>query len=395
MNRRDILKLAPLAAMANAHGQQLAQGVGSLYPLIESEVPKRLPLSFLDPQWKDYRQWKPAARAKLLDLLHYSPAKIAPRAELIERVDAGTHWREKVYFNTTPAIRVPAYVLVPKSLKKPAPAIVALHDHGGFYFWGKEKIVAMPGEHRVLTDFKQRYYGGKSIADEMASRGYVVIAIDMFYWGERRMLLDDDSAEWRTRPASIAKESVAAFNSRASFNEQLMGRTIASAGFTWSGVMFMDDVRTVDYLVTRPEVDAKRIACVGLSVGGLRSCHLAALDDRIKAAVIVGWMTSFPDQLRAHVRNTIGQTMIVPGLYKQMDYPDVATLAMPAAMLAINGNQDALFHPEGVRKAFDKLAACYAKAGIGGRVRTRLYDAPHEFNLEMQAEAWEWLAKWV
>ena len=92
---------------------------------------------------------------------------------------------------------------------------------------------------------------------------------------------------------------------RASQNEQLLGRTIYAAGFTWSGVMYWDDVRTVDYLVTRPEVDKKRIGCVGLSVGGLRSCHLAALDDRIKAAVAVGWMTSFPTQLRKQVRNSI------------------------------------------------------------------------------------------
>ena len=159
--------------------------------------------------------------------------------------------------------------------------------------------------------------------------------------------------------------------------------------------MFWDDIRTVDYLLTRPEVDPKRIGCVGLSVGGLRACHLAALDDRIKAAVVVGWMTSFPAQLERHVRNTIGHTKVVPGLYRHLDYPDVASLAMPAALLVINGSKDGLFDPDGVKAAFDKLAACYTKAGIPERLRTRLYDAPHEFNAEMQAEAWAWLKKWV
>lgn len=159
--------------------------------------------------------------------------------------------------------------------------------------------------------------------------------------------------------------------------------------------MFWDDIRTVDYLATRPEVDRTRIGCVGLSVGGLRSCHLAALDDRVKAAVVVGWMTSIPAQLKRHVVNTIGHTKVVPGLYRHLDYPDVASLAMPSALLVINGRKDTLFAPEGVRAAFDKLTACYQKAGAPEKLRLRLYDTPHEFNAEMQAEAWAWLKRWV
>ena len=238
-------------------------------------------------------------------------------------------------------------MLIPKGLTGPAPAVVALHDHGGMYFWGKEKLVEVPDPHPVLAEFKKTAYAGKSIATELARRGYVVIVIDMFYWGERRMLLDDDPADWRERPREMPAERVAAFNRRSSESEQLVGRTIYAAGFTWSGVMFWDDVRTVDYLVTRPEVDPERIGCVGLSVGGLRSCHLAALDDRIKAAVVVGWMASFPAQLKDHIRNTIGFTKLVPGLYRHLDYPDVASLAMPSALLVINGTKDALFDLDG------------------------------------------------
>ena len=109
-------------------------------------------------------------------------------------MDKGDYIRERIYFNTTPDIRVPAYLLIPKAGKLPAPAIVALHDHGGFYLWGKEKLVEMENEHPVLTDFKGHYYGGKSVATELVRQGYVVLVIDMFYWGERRMLLDDDPA---------------------------------------------------------------------------------------------------------------------------------------------------------------------------------------------------------
>lgn len=370
--------------------------VGSLYPFIQSQAVKgEFPLSFLREEFKDWKAWKRKARGKLLELLHYAPPKCDPRPEVVERVDRGDYVQEKVYFNTTPDLRVPAFVLVPKNARFPAPAIVTLHDHGGFYFWGKEKLVEVEDEHPVLTEFKKNYYAGNSIASVLARQGYVVIVIDMFYWGERRMLLDGDPADWRERPRSITAERIAAFNQRAGQSEQLVGRTIYSAGFTWSGVMFWDDIRTVDYLLTRPEVDRNRIGCVGLSVGGLRSCHLAALDDRIKAAVVVGWMASFPPQLKAHIRNTIGHTKLVPGLYRYLDYPDVASLAIPSALLVINGSRDGLFELGGVRACFDKLTACYRKAGVPDRLRVLLYDAPHEFNAEMQAEAWDWLRKWV
>ena len=390
--RTFAVEAAGSAPMRNPTGSS----VGSLFPFIESQTVKgEFPLSFLNARFRSLHAWKKQARGKLLELLHYSPAKVDPRPELVERQDCGDYFRERIWFNTTPDVRVPAFVLVPKNAPKRAPAIIALHDHGGFYLWGKEKIVALDGENPALADFRRQYYGGRSIAIEMVRQGYIVAIIDMFYWGERRMLLDDDPEDWRTRAANLPRERIQAFNRRAGQSEQLVGRTIYAAGFTWPGVMFWDDIRTVDYLVTRPDVDPSRIACVGLSVGGLRSCHLAALDERIRAAVVVGWMTSFPFQLKRQIENTIGHTKVVPGLYRHLDYPDVASLAMPTPLLVINGSKDTLFHPDGVKAGFAKLNACYAKAGAADHCCTRLYDTPHEFNVEMQTEAWAWLKRWV
>lgn len=371
--------------------------VGSLFPFIKSQSDhNELVLSYLHKRFSDLPSWKQEAREGLLELLHYSPPECPFDVKVVEERDRGDYIQERIYFNTTPDVRVPACLLIPKSAKtKPAPAIVALHDHGGFYFWGLEKLIDGDNEHEVMTTFKKTFYGGKSVAVELVKQGYVVIVIDMFYWGERRMLLEDDEADWRERPASITAERIKAFNTRSGASEQLVGRTIFAAGFTWPGVMFWDDIRTVDYLVSRPEVDPKRIGCVGLSVGGLRSAHLAALDDRIKAAVVVGWMASFPAQLEKHVRSSIGFTKIVPGLYQYLDYPDVASIAMPSALLVINGSRDTLFEPGGVKASFDKLTRCYAKAGIPEKYRGSMYNTFHEFNLEMQQEAWEWLKRWV
>jgi len=369
---------------------------GTLNVFIQKLKPQgEVPLSFLKDEHVDLAAWKAKARAKMLELLHYAPEKCDPQAEVISRIDCGDYIREEIRFNTTPVFRVPATVLIPKAAKKPAPAVVLLHSHGGAYLWGREREIEGDDAHPSLIEMRSVGYGGKAVATEMVRRGYVVISIDMFFWGERRMVLEDDPPEWKERPATMSSESVTKFNQRSSASEQLMGRTLLSTGVTWAGIIAWDDIRTVDYLVTRPEVDAKRIACVGHSVGGLRSTYLAALDDRIKVAVVCGWMCSFPNQLAKHIRSTIGFTKIIPGLYRHMDHPDIASLAMPRPLMVINGIQDALFEPDGVRAAHEKLAKCYAKAGAPDHFKSIIEDQPHQFNAERQADAWAWFDKWL
>ncbi len=192
------------------------------------------------------------------------------------------------------------------------------------------------------------------------------------------------------RPALVPRASIDAFNRRASESESLVARSLATAGASWGGVMLWDDLRALDYLASRPEVDPRRLASVGLSVGGYRSFLLAALDERIKAAVAVGWMTSFGSQVRRHVIHSIGHSFHLAGLQRSLDFPDLAALIAPRALLVINGSRDRLFAPDGVRAAFSKISECYEKAGAPGLGRCRLYDAPHEFNLQMQSEAWAW-----
>jgi dienelactone hydrolase len=370
--------------------------IGTLYPFVQGQADhSKLELSFLQPEFKALAEWQPNARARIFDHLFYAPPPVAPQAQVVRRTDKGDYVEEYLTFQTTPDIRVPGYVLIPKKARLPVPGIVALHSHDGVYLWGKEKIVAIEQEHPWLTDYKRDAYGGKSITAELVRQGYVVVTIDALYWGERRMVLDEDPPAYRERPLSMTEKEIHAFNQRAQQNEQLLARSLFTAGITWPGVLLWDDIRTVDYLASRPEVDRNRIGCVGLSMGGYRSYLLAALDPRIKAAVDVGWMASFGSQIKQHVINTIGLSFHINGLYRYLDFPDFAALIAPRALMVINGSQDQLFALDGVKAAFDKIARCYAKAGAPDRQRCRMYDAPHQFNREMQAEAWDWLKKWV
>ena len=404
--RRLASELAASAAFARAAAAQSASApaagpgpnephTGNLYAFIQRQADTAPALSFRRPEFRSLANWQKRARARLFDRLSYTPAPVKPEAELIRRTDHGDYTLESIRLRTSADVTVPAFVLIPKNARLPAPGIVALHDHGGFYMWGKEKILAQDQEHPVLTEFRQRYYGGRSIAAELARQGYVVIVIDMFYWGERRLLFDADPAAVRDRTPALTRADIDALNRRSSQNEPLVARSLFTAGLTFPGILCWDDIRTVDYLAQRPEVDPKRLGCVGLSVGGYRSYLLAALDPRIKAAVVVGWMTSFPKQIRRHVVNTVGFSFHIPAMLRDLDYPDLAALIAPRALMVINGSRDTLFHPDAVKDAFATVEACYGKAGAAARQTCRLYDAPHEFNLEMQPAAWDWLRRWV
>lgn len=370
--------------------------IGNLYPFVQKQADRsQLELSWLRPEFTSLEPWQERVRALVLDRLFYTPPPAAAEPVLIRRTEHADFWEESLTFQTTPDLRVPAFVLVPKNASLPAPGIVALHDHGGFYLWGRDKLLEQPGENPALTEFRRGAYGGKSTAAELARRGYVVVCIDMFYWGERRMLLDDDPEDFRTRPADMPKQRVEEFNRRSGQNEQLVARGLFTAGVSWPGIMLWDDIRTVDYLASRPEVDPKRLGCVGLSVGGYRSFMLGALDPRIKAAVDVGWMTSFATQIKRQVVHSIGFTFHIPGLYRFVDLPDLSALIAPRALMTIIGSRDTLFAQEGVKAAFEKIGRCYEKAKAGDRQSSIMYDGPHEFNPAMQAEAWKWLARWV
>lgn len=350
-------------------------------------------MSFLDDKAGDPGTWVRHARATVLDHLHYAPPPCDPAPEIIDRVDCGTHVREYLRIQTAPGIRVPAYVLIPRDLREPAPALVALHDHGGFYFWGKEKLVGTEAEHPALTAFKAKYYSGRSIADDLVRRGFVVIVSDMLHWGERGLYLDGDPERIRMRTAEVTNEDIVAFNARSWENEELVSRTALACGATWAGINIRDDMRVTDYLLSRPEVDRKRVGCVGLSLGSVRSIFLGALHPDVRASVAVCWMAKYQMMTRDRVRFSIGFTKLVPGLYNDLDWPDLAGLHWPGALMTINGLKDELYPLKAAQQAVEKVTRIFDKMGAPDRYAGVFFDGPHEFNAEMQEKAFSWLTE--
>jgi len=220
-------------------------------------------------------------------------------------------------------------------------------------------------------DWVDKYYGGQFIGDALAERGYVVLAMDALFWGERG------------RKEGVEYEA-----------QQQLAANLLQLGMSWLGVIAWDDVRSAEFLACLTEVDPARIGAVGLSMGSHRTWMVNALSDRVAAGAAICWMGTSDVLMAPDNNQTKGQSafsMIAPGLRRYLDYPDTAALAAPKPMLFYNGDQDGLFPVAGVEKACNAMRTVWKGASAEDKLETRLWPAPHEFNRDMQEAAFAWL----
>lgn len=373
--------------------------LGNLWPLIQEIHRHQAPrLAYRRCASLPVDTWKRDARAVLESCLNFAPPKCALDLELLNVVQRPGYERRAIRFSTTPYTRVPGYLLVPTVGKPPYPAVLALHDHGGFFYYGKEKLVEIPAEHEALTQFRERYYGGLSVADELAQRGYVVLVIDAFYWGERRLQFTATDSELARRVKDLDPadpEYVLATNRFLGERTRSLNTMLACAGTTWLGMLVHDDRRSLDLLAGLPEVDKDRLGVVGLSIGGYRTTYLAGIDPRVKAACIVGWMTVL--HTCAAIRHVVHADIpMAAGLHAYLDHPDVASLGAPeCALFVLQCAADQLFTWEGMREAAAQIENVYAHLGHPERYRAQFFDVPHRFDAAMQQEAYGWFDRWL
>lgn len=407
MNRRDLLKTPLLlgAGSLPAAEEFPKPDLGDIYDIIDwTARQNRLALSFLNSKWKSLDEWKKTARPFYRRLLAYDPPAAPLGAETLGHEERDGFSIERVNIRATGAYDIPGWLLIPSKRSGRLPGVVAIHCHGGNYVFGHEKLISSPTEPEAAVQYRARSYQ-RPYAEYLVRRGFVVLVIDGFYFGSRRLKVE--SLDRATVPSGLRQyvdaaaalppgttRWYAAINRACSEFEHLTAKTIFTAGATWPGMLAWDDMRSVDYLCSRPEVDASRIGCVGLSIGGLRTAHLIAADPRIKAACVVGWMTEFQTQLRNHLRSHTWM-IYIPGLYSAMDLPDAAGMVAPNALFVQQCAQDRLYPMAGMKGSVSKLAKIYAKAGSPDRFRSAFYDVPHSFTPDMQEEAFDWLEKWL
>ena len=344
------------------------------------------PMAWGNSPIRNFKKWKKAARAKVFECMMTPPkAAAAWDMEVLGEEQRDGYKAQKIAFNINAYSRITAYLLIPDG-KGPFPTVNALHDHGAHLFIGKEKMIRpfftleeqdSPTKQalcqEILDDadaWAKQLYDNQYVGDYLAKHGYVVFSADAPMWGERGRKEGVD----RNKYDLIAG------------NMMMLGRDL-------SAFMTYDDISSIEFLASLPMVDAKRIGCVGCSMGAYRSWMLSALSDRIKAGASICWMITTDAQLtrRFGRKENGGFANCIPGLRQYLDYPHIASLACPKPMLFINGTKDKLFPVPGVKDAFSEMHQVWKSQGADTLLDTELWDIPHSCGLKAQEKILEFL----
>lgn len=355
-------------------------------------------LSFRQPMFGNVESWSSVARSRFREALMGPGRTATPAAVLQHHREFDGLSIEHLEWKLPYGPPTEALVLKPAGATGKLPGIVGLHDHGGNKYFGLRKITRMSNDpHPAILRHQEQYYGGAAWANELARRGYVVLVHDTFTFGSRRMRLADLPESIRgnlTESNPEAEDEIQRYNHFAGNHEHVIAKSLFSAGTTWPGVFVFDDQRALDYLASRPDVDPTRMGCAGLSGGGLRTVMLTGADERIRCSCCVGMMTTWRDFLlnKSHTHTWM---CYVPGLPRDLDYPEVLGLGAPNPVLVLNNRQDALFTMPEMERADRILSEVYKKAGAPQHYRASFYDGPHKFDREMQKEAFAWFDRWL
>ncbi len=250
------------------------------------------------------REWeikRKTIRAELVQLLgRLPPRPKAPKVEILSREDRGAYRLEKFQFDNGAGATVPGYLLLPRNAPGPSPAILYCHWHGGEYEIGKEEL--FQARHTPVPP-----------GPALAQRGYVVMAIDAYCFGER----DGRGPGGPTEKGSAGEMTASKFN-------LWIGRTL------W-GMMLRDDLMALDYLASRPEVDQHAIGVTGMSLGATRSWWLMALDDRLKTGVPIDCLTRYQNLIARQNLKAHGIYYFVPQSAESFRYRGHRGLACAAS----------------------------------------------------------------
>jgi len=263
-------------------------------------------------------------------------------------LDGGTFTVEKLYFQSRPHLYVTANLYLPKGLNKPAPAILYLCGH-----------------LRVVTNGVS--YGNKTAYQHhaiwFARNGYVCLIIDSLQYGEIE-----------GHHAGTYSEGAWWWNSR---------------GYTPAGLETWNAIRALDYLVSRPEVDATRIGVTGRSGGGAYSWFLASLDDRVKVIAPVAGITDLENYLVDGTVDDHCDCMFLVNTYR-WDYPLLAALSAPRPLLLANTDADAHFPLSGVLRTYDQVKRIYGLYQATTNFGLVIGPGPHVDTQNLQVPVFRW-----
>jgi acetyl esterase/lipase len=303
-----------------------AAGAVSLSPLLP---PMRQTGRTADPSQR---------RRELYSLLGKLPARDRPiRATKREEREQDGYVLETWDLDLNGIEIVPAYLARPRVMRGRAPAVVFNHSHGGGYKIGKTEFIA-----------GREYLQPTPYAKALTDLGCVALSIDHWVFGER-----SHTSELDTFKAMLWRGQV-----------------------LW-GMMVYDSLRAVDFLLTRDDVDSRRIGTLGMSMGSTMAWWLAALDERIKATVDINCLTDYQALLADKGLGRHGVYYYVPDLLNHFTAAQINALIAPRAHLGVAGTRDKLTPLAGLDIIDRELTGVYARAGHPERWKLLRYDVEH------------------
>lgn len=301
-------------------------------------------------------------QAQLWELLGNLPPRPRPAAvKTLSRVDRGDYFLEKFQFDNGAGAIVPGYLLLPKNVPGKAPAILYCHWHGGQYDIGKEEI--------FRTNATPVAAG-----PEWVQRGYAVIAVDAYCFGERN----------GQGPGGSSEKGGAGEMTASKFNLWL-GRSL------W-GMIVRDDLIALDYLSSRPEIDPQRIGVTGISMGATRTWWAMAMDGRLKAGVAVCCLTRYQNLIAHESLSSHGIYYFVPGLLRHFDTEAVVALCAPRPLLFLSGETDAGSPVDGIRVIEEKAKRAYRLYRAEQSFQSIIYPGVgHQYTPDMWRRTMAWM----
>jgi dienelactone hydrolase len=275
-------------------------------------------------------------RKNVLEIIGGLPETRTPLdAKITGTIPAEGYRIEKVVFESLPGVHVTALVYVPDGPPQRRPAVLVPCGHSS--------------EGKAFANYQE-------LSGQLARRGYVVICWDPVGQGERSQFWD--AARGRSRYNLVCGEHA------------VLGNLACLAGATLDRYEIWDGMRAVDYLLTRPDVDAGRLAVTGTSGGGFQSLWLGALDERIAVVAPSCYVTALPMRMANRIFEDPDSDpeqdpyrLVSAGV----DHAGLLLLVYPRPVILLAAVKD-FFPIEGTRKTFREVAALYQAFGHGDRI---------------------------
>lgn len=286
-------------------------------------------------------EWREGRRRRLGELLGREPSPVPPDLEVVESVECDGYRRDKVVLDVEAAMSVPAFLLVPEGRTAPGSAVLAVHGHGP----GKSLVCGLTTTEAPNGDY----------AVQLVRRGHLVLAPDLRCFGER--------ADWNP-PDHYGCDT--------NLVHAVMDGSNPIAQNLW------DLRRCLDVLVDHPLVDPGRIGAAGLSYGGTMTLFLAAVDQRVAAAVVSGYFSSWAESHKMPW-NMCGSQVLF-GMLGHLEHVDLGALVAPRALLVESGTEDLLFPVAAATEAVHQLRRVYRALGAPDRLVHAVFDGDHRWD---------------